>query len=509
MGQLFSGGLTNAGVYNPSSGQTQFGGPQQLPGLLSQAAASGAQPASADVGDSGVNFNQPTAQNPQEIHPSFQQAASLGATPGGGNAMSPALTKGGKLLTLLTSGLQGALAGRAASEQAIIQSGGRRSAGAGTGFEAGYTLPWQRAQQLAKTQVAVGGAQPVQTPYGQMPAALASKILTPYLGYQGRIGAAQIGGQSREAAAQTGAQGRVAAAEVNRRFMAVPGVGLFDTNSRQVVPGTANSVTVTPEIAQQYGLPQDFLGKQMTLQNLSSLEGAAARNEATVQGAEGPALVTKSGPKKGQTTKLGLGNPGIANKMAGGVLVADPNNPGNITYSTLGNAIKSGASSPQSATTQTAKATARSVAPGGKVGEEINAFNTAIQHADLLSSAVKALGNGDQQTINSLKNRFKNEFGVSGPVTAQAIADAYTREVTKMLSSGHLTDSEIGTVGATLNPSKQSPEQMAGVIDAYKALASSKMNVRRQGVQRGLQGQANFPTAQPAQGGGKDSLGIR
>jgi hypothetical protein len=66
--------------------------------------------------------------------------------------MSPALTKAGKLAAFLSSGLQGALAGRAAQEQAIVASGGRRAGGVGTGFEAGYTLPWQRAQQLQQVQ---------------------------------------------------------------------------------------------------------------------------------------------------------------------------------------------------------------------------------------------------------------------------------------------------------------------------------------------------------------------
>ena len=55
-------------------------------------------------------------------HSSFQQAASLGArVPGGRECPSPALTKGGKLAVLLQSGLQRALAGRAAQEQATVR----------------------------------------------------------------------------------------------------------------------------------------------------------------------------------------------------------------------------------------------------------------------------------------------------------------------------------------------------------------------------------------------------
>ena len=116
----------------------------------------------------------------------------------------------------------------------------------------------------------------------------------------------------------------------------------------------------------------------------------------------------------------------------------------------------------------------------------------------MLRSAVAALGNKDQTTLNALKNRFKTEFGAAGPINAQAIADAYQREVVGMLSKGHMTDAEISSVGKTLDVGRQSPQQTLGVIDAYRALAQSKMNVRQQGVKQGLKGQANFPAQQPS-----------
>jgi hypothetical protein len=179
----------------------------------------------------------------------------------------------------------------------------------------------------------------------------------------------------------------------------------------------------------------------------------------------------------------------------------DPNNPGNLTYTRAGTALNNpNIQAPGSAPVQAAKAVEKS-ATSGKIGEEINAFNTALQHADLLENAVKALANGDQNTLNGLKNGFKNEFGSTGPVTANVIADAYTREINKMLSAGHITDAEIGTIGKTLNVNRQSLPQSLAAIGAYKALATSKMNMRRQQVEQGLKGQANFPT-QAAPGGG-------
>src|SRR5215467_1807355 len=56
-------------------------------------------------------------------------------------------TKGNKLMQILRYGIagaEGALAGRAASEQMVAQTGGRRSGGVGSGFMAGYQSPFTR-----------------------------------------------------------------------------------------------------------------------------------------------------------------------------------------------------------------------------------------------------------------------------------------------------------------------------------------------------------------------------
>lgn len=472
MGSLFQqGGLTQPGSQlQGADGSTTIGRPDQVLAATQKVLQSRVQP--GDIGQ------QDMSGLPRIGQPSFMQAATAGATPGGVNAMSPGLNKAGKLATLLTSGLQGALAGRAASENAVIQSGGRRSGGAGMGFEAGYELPLQRAskqlglqQQQAQVEATRAQSQMINTPSGPMPAWLAKAILP-----------ASIRAGATTEAAETAAGGRVKAAEIGQRFKAVPGVGLFDTTSRQVVPGTANGVTITPEIAKDYQLPDEFIGKPMNVGQLASLERSMNQQTTTVQGAAGPALVEKAGPQKGQTTQLGLGSPAVAAAQARPVQAAlDPNNPGALQYTTAGNAIKTGAAAPGSASVAAAKTAAKSEVPTN-VGNQKVAFTTAIQHADLLKSAISALGNGDQQTLNSLKNRFKAEFGVSGPVTAEAISDAYGREVTSILSKGHMTDSEIGTVGKTLNVNRQSPQQSLAVINAYRALAQSKMNMLQQQV---------------------------
>jgi len=421
----------------------------------------------------------PTAQTP-----SFAQAASYGATPGGANAASPGLTKGGKLATLLMSGLQGALAGRAKSEETVAATGGRRSGGAGMGFEAGYTLPWQRAgqqlgleQQSANVQATQAQNQVINTPQGPMPAWLARYVAPAYIRGQAQQNVAQTGAQSRENVAQIGAQSRENVAGINKRYQIVPNVGLFDTQTRQLVPQTEQGITITPEIAKDHNLPAEFIGKPMSLQNLASIQRSDVFQDVPEMTAQGPIIINR---KTSQATPVT--GPGGARysppALASPVQVVNPSNPGAVTYAPAGTAISQGLQSPQSATTKAAQTEAKSEVPT-QIGNQKVAFNTALQHADLLQKALTALNNGDQRTINSLKNAFKTEFGSSDVTNFQVISNAYAREISKMLASGHMTDSEIASAGGTL-PANASPQQILGALNSYRALAQSKLNMLNQ-----------------------------
>jgi hypothetical protein len=219
MGQLFSGaGLTNPAVVDPTSGRTQFYPNPAAAGMaMASEARQTAQPSTASVDNSGVSFNQPQPAQPTMVRPSFLQAAQYGATPGGANLASPALSKLGKVLSFMTVAGQGALAGRAAEEQAIIASGGHRSGGIGTGFEAGYNLPFQRQatqqqleQQRAQTGLIEAEQQNVNIPgVGPLPAWLAKTMGPAWLRQQGQLGAAQIGAGAKTQAAQIGAKAKL------------------------------------------------------------------------------------------------------------------------------------------------------------------------------------------------------------------------------------------------------------------------------------------------------------
>lgn len=482
MGQLTA---QNSALIDPNSGSTFVGSPNQVLAQTNQILKN--QPVTMN---NGVP-NQNVGDLPRIGTPSFVQAATAGEqAPGAGNAMSPGLNKAGKLVTLLTSGLRGALAGQAASEQATIQSGGRRSGGAGIGFEAGLASPYatampaqELAQKQAQTELLRQQANMVPTPYGPMPAALARYILPAQIRGEAEQGAAQTKAGATIGAANIGATSRQNVAQINRKFMAVPGVGLYDTQRGLVIPGTQAGITVTPDIAQEYNLPQEFIGKPMNLSQLSALENGQRNAETVVEGANGPALVNKQfgNPNFGQVTTLGLGNP----SMGRGVQVADPNNPGNTVYTTMGNAIQTGAQGTQSASVQVPRQAAKAEVPT-KIGDQKVAFTTMIQHAELLRDAARALANGDVQTLSGLKNAFKNEFGYSGPITAQAIADAYGGEVTNVISKGHITDKEMAKTGKTIDLSKQNFATVDSVLGAYQALAQSKMNMLKQQEQNAV-----------------------
>ena len=173
-----------------------------------------------------------------------------------------------------------------------------------------------------------------------------------------------------------------------------------------------------------------------------------------------------------------------ANRFAGFV---SPNNPTQVIPATWGEAQKRGLHLATGAQYQTMEAMLKS-ATSGPIGNEIGAFSTSLQHADLLGQAALALNNGDVRLLNRLKNDFATQFeGEEAPTDFNTIAGAYTREVTKALSSGHITDAEIAANGLTI-PRDASPAQISGAVNAYKNLMRSKINIRLAQIQAGMAG---------------------
>lgn len=439
------------------------------------------------------------AQAEQAAQPP-QQAQHPPPTPAPPTA--PEQTKGHKLLQILQGGLMGGLSGLAANAQTYAATG--RNAGFGGGLAGGFggaqtsMLPFQQqektqqlAQQQAQTKLTQQQGEMIDTPYGKLPGAFAKMIYGPMIAAGAKTQAAQIGATAKENVAQTQSQTQ----QQVHRYVPVPNVGLFDTQTRQTIPGSAQGITITPEIAKDHQLPDEFIGKQMSLSNLSQMERVENQATTTVQGASGPALVNK---KTGKTTGLGLGNPGMGKPME----VGDPNAPGQTQVVTGQTAVAGGLPGKGSASVAVPKQAALAEVPT-KIGDQKVAFTTMIQHAQLLRDAAKALNNGDVQTLNGLSNAFKNEFGQAGPITSSAIADAYKGEVSNVINKGHITDTGNEKISHTLDPTRQNYQTIDGVLGAYEALAQSKMNMLNK------QQQSAVSKSQPAQGKAKDPLGIR
>ena len=149
------------------------------------------------------------------------------------------------------------------------------------------------------------------------------------------------------------------------------------------------------------------------------------------------------------------------------------------------------------------EADAAKKARSGQWADTRLAYNTAMDHADQLLAASNALKNGDVQKLNQLKNYFATQFGSSGPVTAQAIANAYNHEVTSVVAKGHMTDAEVAQGHGTLDVNSASPEQIAGVAQAYKNLMSSKRDELDKIIKGTAGNKANSVMNVQSGGGGK------
>lgn len=138
------------------------------------------------------------------------------------------------------------------------------------------------------------------------------------------------------------------------------------------------------------------------------------------------------------------------------------------------------------------------------------AYNTALDHSDLLLKASDALGNNDFRALNSLANNFKTAFGWSGKINYDAISNAYNHEVNSVISKGHITDKEVETGHATL-PDNANAQTIRDVVGSYKSLMSSKRDELDKIIKAGAGNKANAvintgSSSDSSGGGGKKVL---
>lgn len=188
------------------------------------------------------------------------------------------------------------------------------------GFGSAVQAPYQRqmqqyqAGQQQQAQQSQLAAQAAETQKTQAQTAQMGQMVTLPNGVQMPLSLAQ-----KVYPAMISGQARVAAAGAQKRFMTTP-FGVYDTQLQKYAGGSGAGptalTTINQEMADQYGLPKDLIGKQVKLTDLAALERGAASQITPVQGSEGPALANKV---TGEVRKLGLGSP-AANAIAQGKL---------------------------------------------------------------------------------------------------------------------------------------------------------------------------------------------
>jgi hypothetical protein len=201
--------------------------------------------------------------------------------------------------------------------------------------------------------------------------------------------------------------------------------------------------------------------------------------------------------------------PGVARAAAFGafrpVQILGPN--GDVEYQYSGQAIRSGAATPQSMNFRTAAGMAKFMT-SGKGGQTITAYNTANDHLELLGKAMDALQNGDVQALNQLNNSFKQQFGSAAPTNVNAVKAMLAGELANVAKVTGATDMEIKEQKDNINRAS-SPEQIRGFIDTNHDLMDQKAYEMYQQYQQGMQGQPAFTTGlsghQPANGAGGGS----
>jgi len=110
----------------------------------------------------------------------------------------------------------------------------------------------------------------------------------------------------------------------------------------------------------------------------------------------------------------------------------------------------------------------------GKQGQQVNAFNTAIDHLGTMDKLSDALQNGDIKAFNTIGNVVARQTGQPAPANFDAAKQIVTAEVIKAVvaSGGGVTErQEAERNFAAAN----SPEQLKGVIDTYKQLLGGQL----------------------------------
>jgi len=368
--------------------------------------------------------------------------------------------------------LQGAMAGRASSENAVLQSGGRRSGGAGLGFIAGMDEP---AREAMTQQAVQRGALENQGLQNQTQFAPALNFLKLLQG-QAEIGKTQAdtGKASAEAGKATAETGAIPAKTALEQAQAEaanykedPNLGLIDLRTKQPVNPSA-AAPLTSEEATVLGKQP---GERVPIKLKNTASEIAARGYTTVNTEEG---VFERNRITGTNTRLGNNPRDITLDTPVGALDSSTGKQVMVTKKDIiGNP---GRYQPVSAdvSTPVIKQTLKEYASTkpGTAGGTLIANNTAIAHLGLLSDAIDALGNNNTKLFNSLRQKYNEQTGSTVGATFDTVKQAVSGELAKV--TGSLSQGEQEAIKGPLDKSN-SPQALKAAVRSAVQIMDGKI----------------------------------
>lgn len=115
----------------------------------------------------------------------------------------------------------------------------------------------------------------------------------------------------------------------------------------------------------------------------------------------------------------------------------------------------------------------------GKTAATVKSFNVLVDHLDVLKDASTALGNGNIQAFNTIKNAIAAQTGESAPTDFNGVKELVGDEIVKAVSGGAGALGDRDQIKATIN-AQGSPQQLANLITKYQKLAGSQLSGLRQ-----------------------------
>jgi len=386
--------------------------------------------------------------------------------------MVPGLTTGQKLQVLIGSALKGAMAGRASSEQMVAQSGGRRSGGAGLGFEAGFNAP---AQETATQQALQRGGLENQQLANQVQYSPAINFLKLLQG-QAEVGktqaetgkaTAETGKATAETAAIPAKQALEQAQAEAANYKEDPNLGLIDLRTKQPVSSAA-SAPLSAEEANVLGKNE---GDRVPLKLKNTANEIVNRGFTTVNTEQG---VYERNRGTGTMTRLGNNPREISLDTPVGALDSTTGKQVMVTKKDI---IGSpGRYAPVSADTSTPviKQTLKEYASTkpGTAGGTLVANNTAIAHLGLLSDAIDALGNKNTKLFNTLRQKYNEQTGSTVGATFDTVKQAVSGELAKV--TGSLSQGEQEAIKGPLDKSN-SPQALKAAVRSAVQIMDGKI----------------------------------